>query len=65
LAATKWVRVAANKNLGAYEVFEAMGTWGEPTWNLPSFQEVLRIAFKDRFIKALDHPVLRRLRGEA
>jgi hypothetical protein len=65
LAATKWVRVAANKNLGAYEVFEAMGSWGEPSWNLPSFQEVLRIAFKDRFIKALDHPVLRRLRGEA
>jgi len=32
---------------------------------LISFEELLKIAFKDRFIRALDHPILRRLRGEA
>jgi hypothetical protein len=26
--------------------------------------EILEIAFKDKYIKDLDHPVLRKLRGE-
>jgi hypothetical protein len=26
--------------------------------------EILRIAFKDRYIDSMDHPVLRKLRGE-
>jgi hypothetical protein len=65
LATEKWVRVQANKSLGAYDVYEAAGSWGDPHWNLPAFQEVLRIAFKDRFINDMNHPVLKRLRGEA
>ena len=64
LAAKKWVRVQANRSLGAYEVFEAAGDWGEPKWDVPSFSDLLRLAFKDKFIRDLDHPVLRRLRGE-
>jgi hypothetical protein len=64
--ATKgWVRVAANMALGAYDVFEAGGQLGEPQWPAVPFSDLLRIAFRDRFIDALDHPVLRRLRGEA
>jgi hypothetical protein len=63
--ATKgWVRVAANMALGAYDVFEAGGQLGEPDWPALPLRELLRIAFKDRFIDSLDHPVLRRLRGE-
>jgi len=64
-AIDKWVRVVANMSLGAYEVFEATGDIPEPQWPEQSFGELLRIAFKDRFIKDLDHPVLKRLRGEA
>jgi hypothetical protein len=64
--ATKgWVRVAANMTLGAYDVYEAPGQLGEPDWPTMPFKELLRIAFRDRFIDSLDHPVLRRLRGEA
>jgi hypothetical protein len=59
-----WVRVAANMTLGAYEVWEATGELSEPNWPDRSFQELLRIAFKDRVIDSLDHPALRRLRGE-
>jgi len=60
-----WVRVAANMSLGAYEVCAATGNLGDAEWSVPSFNELLRIAFKDRFINSHDHPVLRRLRGEA
>jgi hypothetical protein len=65
LARGKWVRVAANMTLGAYDVFEATGDLPMPEWPALPFKELLRIAFKDRFIRDLDHPILRRLRGEA
>jgi hypothetical protein len=64
MAAESWVRVAANMSLGAYDVFRATGQFPEPEWPDLSFKELLRIAFKDRFISDLNHPVLRRLRGE-
>jgi hypothetical protein len=65
MATKRWVRVTANLSLGAYEVFEATGQLGEPSWPSTPFVELLRIAFRDRLISSLDHPVLRRLRGEA
>jgi hypothetical protein len=64
LATTGWIRVAANMALGAYDVFQASGQLPEPEWPQIEFRELLRIAFKDRFIANLDHAVLRRLRGE-
>lgn len=60
----KWVRVAANMELGAYEVFEAVGTIPEPSWPDLSFNEMLRIAVKGRVIDSSDHPILKKLRGE-
>lgn len=63
-AMTKYIRVSANMALGAYEVFEATATLPEPQWPEHSFQELLRVGFKDRQINSLDHPVIRKLRGE-
>lgn len=60
-----WVRVQSNRSLGSYEVFKATGEFGAPQWDVPPFNELLRIAFRDRFIQDMDHLVLRRLRGEA
>jgi hypothetical protein len=60
-----WIRVQANMSLGAYEVVDAPGNLGEPEWPKLTLNDLLRIAFRDRFIDSLDHPVLRRLRGEA
>lgn len=65
LAETRWVRLAANMAAGCYDVFEATGELAEPQWPELSFQEILRLAFKDRFIQDTDHPVMRALRGEA
>lgn len=64
IAETKWVRVAANMSGGMYDVFEATGELTDPTWPELAFHEILRLAFKDRFITSSDHPVLRSLRGE-
>jgi hypothetical protein len=62
-ATTRWIRLRANMNLGAYETFEAEAKIPEPEWpNIP-FQEILHIAFRDRLIDNVDHPVLKRLRG--
>ena len=64
-ATKSWVRVQANMGLGAYEVHMASGNLGDPEWSVPAFNELLRIAFKDRYITSQEHPVLKRLRGEA
>jgi hypothetical protein len=62
-ATKRWVRVAPNMSLGAYELLVAEAITMEPTWPEVSFQELIRIAFRDRLITSLDHPVVRRLRG--
>lgn len=59
----KWLRVKANMSLGAYEMFEAEGTLADPEWPTLSFIELLRIAFKDRLIDRIDHPVIKQFRG--
>jgi hypothetical protein len=64
MAQKAWVKVVANMHLGAYEVYRAMADLPEPEWPNITFQEILRVAFRDRFICSMDHPVVRRLRGE-
>jgi hypothetical protein len=64
LATKRWVRVQSNMGAGAYEVFEAIGPLTEPTWPDLPFSELLRIAFREKFVTDLEHPILKRLRGE-
>jgi hypothetical protein len=64
-AMTRWVRVKANMSLGAYEMFEASATIPDPTWPDIPFRELLRTAFRDRLVDRFDHPLIKRLRGEA
>jgi hypothetical protein len=63
LATSKWVRVSANRRLGAYDIAVA-ALEDVPEWPDMAFNDLLRIAFKGRVIDTLEHPVLRRLRGE-
>ena len=63
-AQTRWVRVTANMSLGAYEIGVSTGVASDPTWPDLSLQEIIKIAFRDKMISDLDHPVLKRLRGE-
>ncbi len=64
MAKGQWVRVAANMSLGGYDIFVATGEFPDPEWPDVTFQKVLEIAFRDRFIRTPDHPVIKKLRGE-
>jgi hypothetical protein len=63
-AQTQWVRVVSNMHLGAYELFVASGQIAEPVWPDITFQEIIKLAFRDKMISDWNHPVLKRLRGE-
>jgi hypothetical protein len=64
LGVDKYVRIRANMSLGAYEVFLAENmNIPDPIWPEQSFEEIIRTAFKDRFIDTPEHPVVKRLRG--
>jgi hypothetical protein len=62
-ATKRWVRIKANKAIRGYDIFEAASTIADPTWPDLTFQELVRIAFRDRLVSRLDHPVIKRLRG--
>ena len=49
----------------AYEIGVATGLALEPSWPDIAFQEIIKIAFRDKMISEWNQPVLRRLRGEA
>jgi len=64
LAMTQWVRVVANMPAGLYDTLAANGELAEPEWPELTFPEILKLCFRDRFIRDIDHPALRALRGE-
>jgi hypothetical protein len=64
LAMKSWVRVRANMNLSAYEIFEAESVIAAPEWPQLGFWELIKIAFRDHLVDRIDHPVIKRLRGQ-
>jgi hypothetical protein len=64
-AMERWVRVTANMSLGAYEMFVAQEGLPEPVWPDLTFTEILKVAFMDRYVDDVSHPLVKRLRGEA
>jgi hypothetical protein len=63
VAKTKWTRLASDQAHGRYRTQVARTDQSAPSWPL-SFPQLLEIAFQGREINDLNHPVLRRLRGE-
>ena len=64
LAMKDWFRVKANMNLGAYDIFKAASVISEPDWPTLGYWELIKIAFRDHLIDRIDHPVIKRLRGQ-
>lgn len=64
-AETHWLRLNANMRASAYDVFEATGKLLEPEWPEESFEQLFRLAFRDRVIESIDYPVIRQLKGAA
>ena len=62
---SRWIRVRANMDLGAYETAEATAELGEPKWPAEPWSEILRIALRDCLIDSEGHPVIRQLLGRA
>jgi hypothetical protein len=47
-----------------HEIFTSEHPIPEPEWPDLSFQELFTIAFRDRVIRDLGHPVVKQLRGQ-
>lgn len=66
LAQREWVRVVSAIEAGFYKTKTSSVDKGEPKWPALSFEELLQIAFGDgRLIDTPNHPIVRRLNGEA
>ncbi len=61
-ALKKWVRVAWSAATRNYEVHIAEIAH-EPTWPNEPISELLKIAFRDRIVSSMEHPVIKSLRG--
>ena len=63
LGKDKWVRLITNKSAGFYEFIKSELP-NEARWPDLTFEEVLEKAFKGKLIDSLNHPLLKKLRGE-
>ena len=63
-ATKEWLRIISNKAIRGYELKAANPPiTTNPAWPDLSFQELVRIAFRDRLVDRLDHPVVKLLRS--
>jgi hypothetical protein len=62
-AESKWTRRFWVQQTKSHKILAAEGN-GEPVWPNLTLQRLIELAFKDRYITRLDHPVLKRLRGD-
>ena len=63
-AETTWCRMVADTTNGHYTHFEPAAELPDPTWPADlTFHQILKIAFRDKFIESADHAILRQLRG--
>lgn len=64
-AETKWIRIKADKSLGAYREFSPEGVLPEPEWpaKIENIIMAVEIAFRDHVIDNYDHPIIKRIRG--
>ncbi len=60
-----WVRINADMEVGAYKITTARGVIPDPEWPNLTFEELLAIAFRDRQVNSLNHPLVRRYLGDA
>ena len=60
-ATNRWVCVSIDKQSGVYHVAPQMGTFSKPKWPALEHDDVIDIAFADREICSLNHPVMKRI----
>jgi hypothetical protein len=60
-----WIRMSADMGLGGYRIYQAVGDLGEPDFPDLSLGEMLEIGFQGHVIDSEEHPIFRRLTGQA
>jgi hypothetical protein len=67
LAKASWVRMTADRSLGAYQCYRARDNLPDPKWPEDKpFNELMKVAFANGYlINDENHPVIRRLLGKA
>ena len=65
IAQDKWIRVVSNRQNASYDVKVSESDLGDPVYPEEQFDEILRVAFRNKVIETLDHPILKKLRGES
>ncbi len=63
MAMAKWVRIAPDMSLGAYQVYEATANLPDPEWPDHSFSELVQRGFKGKIVDSPDHPLIDALLG--
>lgn len=58
-----WVRAISDKVTSSYTLMEAQGSISEPKLPDLPMNEYMKIAFKDKILSGLDHPVVKSLLG--
>lgn len=62
-AKTQWTRIVSNMALGGWDCYTAEGKLPEPTYPDLSMRDILKIAFENRIIDSMEHPVVKRIKG--
>lgn len=63
-ASKRWMRVIPDKSSNGYLLESPMVSPAEPVWPPLTFTEILETAFGSRFIESLNHPLIKKLRGD-
>ncbi len=63
-AKSHWIRTTANMSAGAYDIYEATGRLPDPEWPTHSIEFLIEVAFRNKIINSLDHPIVQKLLGE-
>lgn len=64
-AETTWCRMVADTSNGHYTHYVPSAELPLPKWPDLDFHQILKIAFRDKFIESADHAIVRQLRGAA
>jgi hypothetical protein len=64
MAKTVWVKVVGDRQLGAYKAIQPLADLPDPDWGPLNLAQLVQLAFGDRRIDSVDHPVIRDLRGD-
>ncbi len=59
-AKTCWTQMYSDQQMGGYHYRKAPGDLGQPFWRPETLQEMLEIAFRDKIIADISHPINRK-----